>query len=394
MRILTPNYVDNSQTSYFEGSPPTVNNWSQNYGNDVRERTSNPGYRVAIAKHQDASSPYHREVHNAEWALVTDSGYTYVSGKRYAVGGSTRCSGGLYFPVSLPSNGNTIAAEDIALKRLKAKLATDVGAFKSLVPLGEYKELRGMVHSSSEVTADFLKAAITIKQRGGIRRMRKALSQLWLQYSFAVAPTIGAISDLSESIVKTLDRDHVITQYGQKTVRWQENQPRGGPYGHHTGASLYSSGAQLSHSYRVRYTAGHLVRIQSLNNYRSDHFGFTSKDVISAAYELTPFSWVADYFSNMGDVLEDVFSGLSGSTFYCTKSVKYERHTQCHVSSVWTPPSYGTVGHGTTRAYDMIFDRSVMGTIPHRSFRIKSMDEIRTNAIPKLLNLVSILGSK
>jgi hypothetical protein len=386
--------ADSSHLWYFEDSPTNEKRGLQSYGNNIITTNSVNNYRALIARRGDASSPYFRSAHTALLARVSSSGYQTVGARAYKVGGFSTWHAGLLSANSIPTNSMTAAANDIALKRIKQKLATDVGAFKTLVPLGEHKELTGMVRSSSEVTADFLKAAISIKKRGGIRRMRKALSQLWLQYSFAVAPTIGAISDLAESIQKTQDRDHTIALYGQKTVNWLESADSAGFTTHHSGARIGGGVRQYSHSYRVRYSGGFLVRIQSLNNYASKHFGITAGDVVSAGYELTPFSWVGDYFTNLGDVLEDVFSSPEGSTYYLTKTEKYTRMASCTVTPVMDAGTSGSGLPGVNTTYDMIFSRSVLGSLPHRGLRIKTLDEIRTNAIPKVLNLVSILGSK
>lgn len=398
-RILMTNYETE------DGKVILHTNSYNNFGTDTQNGFVNTEYRQQIARKADASTGYTRIAHEFSPEPVIAEGRVYNSvTKRYYDRYSHKClTGGITPLTSLPSNSEVTSCDDIALKRIKGKLARDEAHFKALVPVGEIKELKNLVRSTAESTSDFLKSAeglLTSTKKGrAIKKLSRAASKAWLNYSFAISPTIGMISDIADSINATLNRDHDIKLYGQKTVGWTDTLPGAGSVMMSGNCIISASNIQRQHRYSCRYTAGFRVAIQSLVNYGQIHAGLTAGDIFSAAYELTPFSWVVDYFTTTGDALEDFFQAPSGSTYFCTKSVKYLRN-----STVSFTPSKNSGAHSLTSVWgvpvtqtakELYFSRSVLGSLPHRSFRFKTPDEIvGINVVSKLLNLASVLGAK
>jgi len=398
--ISTPVKVDSSHQYFMQDNPNDIYVGMQTFGTRVKNGFKDPDWRIKVARREDATQSYYLRDYDVKLANVSSSGVyaTSLTSKRYNVSGSRTWEGGLTAFTDIPSNSEVSAANDIALKRIKGKLARDTAHFKSLVPLGEIKELRELAHTTNKQTSAFLSSVYELgvgRKVRTLKKVRRAVSGLWLNYSFAIAPTISMMQDIAESINKTLERDHHIVLHGQKTVEWKSRYSSIGSTNSHKGAIIVASPVDHYHKYRVRYTAGFLVRIQSLNNYAAIHSGFTAGEVFSTAYELSPFSWVLDYVSTVGDVLEDVFEATSGETYYCTKSYKYT--CESHVSLTPLPSNIYSNCRGPTVqnvCKTVIFGREKLGSLPHRSFRMKTNDEIGINAIPKLLNLAAILAAR
>jgi hypothetical protein len=378
---------------------------SSDFGNQVQNGFINTEYRQQIARNTDASTAYTRIAHNfSPIPVIAEGRYWSPVYLRHYDRYSSKCmTGGITPLTALPTGTHITACDDIALKRIKGKLARDEAHFKSLVPIGEIKELKNLVRSTAETTEDFLKSAgnlFTSTSKGrALKKLTRAASRAWLNYSFAISPTVGMISDIAESINATLNRDHHIKLYGQKTVGWTDTLPGVSSFMMSGACDIIASNVQRQHRYSCRYTAGFAVAIQSLVNYGQIHAGLTASEVFSTAYQLTPFSWVLDYFSTTGDALEDFFQAPSGTTYFCTKSVKYLRQ-----STVSLTPRKSVSAHAKTSLYgasvtqtakEIYFSRSVLGSLPHRSFRFKTPDEtVGINVVNKLLNLASVLGAK
>lgn len=362
-------------------------------GNDIKIGNRNPNFRLFLNTKKDASSYYKIVEHRIEQHPLFCS--TSVNPTTY----NTR---ELYYlnNLALLSSPPAVftSADDRALKKLKGKLARDLDEFKSLVPLGEIKETRGLVQSTAKVTEDFLKSVLELK-RGRPRKFLSSVSKAWLQWSFAISPTVSDTQQLLSSISSHLNRqDFIGRYYGSHSIKWKSQLHPATPNVVAALGGFWNFGPwQAEHSYDVQFTAGVKFDLLSSNDYSAaDKFGVgTIGEFVPLVWELTAFSWIGDYFTTMGDFLSDTFSAKGGNTFYCTKSAKYKCVAQC--DAVYAPQFTFTrlnEKHNQPQFYyNTNFERSVLAQIPHRTMRFKTLDEIGINGVNRLFNLSSILLS-
>jgi hypothetical protein len=298
---------------------------------------------------------------------------------------------------------------DLALKRLKNKLANAENHFKALVPLGEVGELRSLVKGMAEQTERTIKAIRDLRKGHFTRALQylkspkkaarfakqahREVSQAWLSYSFGIAPLQAdakALGTAIETLLYEGARNLVIRGSAYKT--WNTfHEEEGLPL--ITGCSFKVKTLQ-NHNLRYTYTAGVKLKIASGNNYTAaNHLGFSLNDVPSALWELTAFSWIVDYFTTAGEYLDDVFSSKSSDTMYCNLSTKYWCSTQASLIPVPGTKYSVQVAGGYATSRFTSFTRTSYGEIPFRALRIKSVDEIGKNALNRLLNLTSVIGS-
>lgn len=381
----------------------TVSNSLVRY--NEKHGTDDKDYRSKIAKRANATNAY---VHygNSNYR----SGFAYTSTLYlYTVGANTswydyRCSSYLAPPSnpygwgSLPPDSVIRASKDIALKRIKSRIQDDVKQFQSLVPLGELRELRGTLRGITGVTENLLTSLVSLK-RGNIKEAYKRASDLWLTYSFGVSPMISDAQSLAEAIAASLERSKTARYTGSHELKWtlpvQSLKSDSDNFGHHR----YDMGWQCEYS--VKYIAATNLLVASSNNYGiSDQFGLSLGNVLPALWELTIGSWVVDYFTTAGAYFEDVFSTNPVNTLYLMSCERFRAKLYSNYSFEWAPltstaprrSSYSSSTKPESEYY--MFKRTPLNQLPKRSLRFKTADEIGANAVKRVLNLASLLGSR
>lgn len=300
---------------------------------------------------------------------------------------------------SLPyTNGipSDAALRDIALKRYKSAFSENYQEFQSLLPLAEIRETRNLVKTTADLTERTLLLLLELK-KGKAKRadIVKLASEIWLQYSFAISPTIGDIIALTEVVTDHLTRNDKMMRLSKGASKeWRgtssayDQQFITDCYLDSTMENYYSLGYRFTGAYNLLLTTGNDYNLR-------ERMGFSLGALPSVAWELIPFSWVFDYFGTVGAYLEDIFSSPPGKTVYLVESRKYKRIATTSGKLKPTHPSY-RIRFQECVPEIMIqyaFTRTVLADLPHRSLRFKTVDEIGKNALSKVLNLASILGA-
>lgn len=388
-----------SQDHYWTGSintsstnPAITERFTMNTEAEVISGSSLPNWRELIASGRNASTNYSRTSIQQRHAYFDHRGRTI-----YDPPGKWQRQQA-YWNAGLPrtlSPASDSALQDIALARLKRKLADDTGHFEALVPLAEIGELRGLVRATATSAITMTRGLLEIKQ-GRFKDAAKRASDLWLTWSFGISPTINDTQAAIDAVAAYYDKSKSGVRYkhysGTASKRWKETFSAVGTQT--INQVSISSRASLYHNLSYRYIAGILPAVKgSLNYGANEQFGFDFKALPSVGWELVPFSWVADYFGTMGAYLEDTFTANSGTTVYCVLCKKYEAHGISQISG--PQPSAYAVMLGASQRNGFLryrhFSRTSVGSLPHRALRFKTVDEIGLNSVNKLLNLASIL---
>lgn len=117
-------------------------------------------------------------------------------------------------------------------------------------------------------------------------------------------------------------------------------------------------------------------------------------------WELTPYSWIADYFGTVGAYLDDAFVSYPGKLGYLNLIRRYSMTSDINYSFNAT--------EGTSSYKNYVLDqyvlpdvfnyaritRTPLTAIPHRVLRLKTKDELAQHALNKLLNLTALLKPK
>lgn len=229
------------------------------------------------------------------YCMDSDSGYGDLDG---------RGSVSLWFPPQpyLPT------ADAVALKRFNAALEQVVSPFTGGVFLGELRETVQLLKGRS---LDLL----SVIQRDHARLKRiatrvkktpaKAIADAWLEYSFGWRPFIADVESAKEALLQ--DRSKTVKiRGGGKAVSADVSHSM--VYFGHGGfeatrtivtknatSVLYKGAVDLS-----LITAGYSSDMR-------ERFGLTLRQFVPTAWELLPYSFIADYFMNIGDIINGVF---------------------------------------------------------------------------------------
>jgi len=207
---------------------------------------------------------------------------------------------------------------------------------------------------------------------------------------------IGQAAALGEALAAFNSEPRVQQYYGKAEKTWKTYQKNLGSLaiGAHTACNHQLA---VQHILSYKYSSGVELNVRSANNYNdiADHFGLEFSDIVSAAWELTPYSWAVDYFVNLGQYLSDNLSSPGGKTIYCTLATKYEARkiytfgpvivgNDPTISDVVFHQREFVVTEGT-------FTRTISDNIPTVNLHFKSIDAIAAHSFNKTLNLLSVL---
>jgi hypothetical protein len=368
---------------------------------DFKSGSNNPGWRDKITRHVDASSAYSRHVFQEYTPGVTvGRTRTKATGVTagYQVEGFARDEGtnGTIAFVSLADS----SLQNTALSRLKDKLRSQTSAANVMAPIAELGELHRTIVQLATFTSDTLESLLELR-KGRTRRVNKLWKNTWLNWNFGIKPLISDVNSAGQAIASFLSRQDL-------TYPIHGSAKRDGmfSYAPNFASNVAPIGATAdgiggaAYKLSYRYTGAFNSKMRSANDYSAfNHLGVDLEHIPYTLWELTGFSWMADYFSNIGNYLEDRFYCPPGNLVFLNLTRKYEvtfnnfmtykviPGNPNNIDMIYVHPSVSTIKYKEV-------DRSVLGTLPHVALDFYRVDRIGQAAVTKLLNLVAVMRKR
>jgi hypothetical protein len=355
--------------------------------------TKDTDWKIKVAKQQNAANAYTR----SKWVYaipyyVRAAGHVQRVSTRYKTGAIRISLSGYTY---LSGSTDSVLA-DQAVARYKRKLQSSLGNAQALVPTVELRELRKTISASASYSYDFVIALSKIRKTRGLSFVRY-MQDKWLTYSFGIAPLVSDTLSLLKAVNSYMERPRGLHRIRSSAVkRWVTGGKSDAsvPYGFLTRIST-----QVDHELRYTLDSGIDFSILAGNNYSlSEHLGLSEfgAKFPGLLWELTPYSWVFDYFTTVGAYLDDTFVIPKGSTKYLTRTRKYVATGIDTPDVVPDPVNFGAhVLHQKNLEPGyfqfVIAQREVLTSLPHAALRFRTVDEMGRNGVTKLLNLVSLL---
>lgn len=225
-----------------------------------------------------------------------------------------------------PSNLSVTDADHKARMRLMKDLADKRRAFQGMTFVGELSKtiqgLRNPAQAFRRSLDDWINSAKKQNPKRGLDNLNRALSGSWLEYVYGISPLIGDLENAKEALARTLDRYENLYQRFSSVGEAEKI---------HVGDYLWAYGNDEDWMFRYRtreykqatvkyYGQVYTAAILGNSVAQRQNLGFTLRDFAPTVWELIPYSFVIDYFSNIGDLIE-ACSTYTGDVAWISKGI-------------------------------------------------------------------------
>lgn len=218
-------------------------------------------------------------------------------------------------PPSFPTLDNPVMGVGVATNRAAIaflKHARSVQSeFSSPIFLGELRETLRMIRNPAaglrNLADSFLKDVKTAKKKTP-KKWKKNLGGMWLEYAFGWTPLISDISEgykAYSSLAKSRDGEQKpVSGHGIEEVEVPSRTATNYPFYFGTGGLMYGGNNYVGKDRCVVKYRGMVVRrVDVTLRDKLSRVGFNAEEFIPTVWELLPWSFLVDYFTNIGDVL-------------------------------------------------------------------------------------------
>lgn len=294
---------------------------------DFREGEKMPNYKSKIAAGQQAATPYRRE---ATKYLERGDGYLLATYKdAYGRPGAyidsvtgNACSAGPTLDV--PAKWNTAKAEAVALSKIYKKIESELSHLNSAAVVAEFADVVRQFGSPFSAMVSLhhrhLNRLYLEKRRlsgsTSFKRVKllEIAAQTWLEMSFGLLPLINDTKQIAEAIRRWQDeaeeevlqklRSRIMSRAAADEVELIVQPVT------NLNDQIFSSlqrTRKTSWNARCQYVVGlqgSLETAYGSNDRLIEILGFKPGDFIPAAWEVVPWSWLVDYFTNIQEILQ------------------------------------------------------------------------------------------
>jgi hypothetical protein len=325
--------VDSIATTY-DGSGGSTdfsrNTRNQQTFTDQASGWFNPSWRQEVRNGQNATTPFDGVAYSEEpknfFTAVYDVTWLDPSSKQK--GGTKAEAFGTWYPASPPSGTPSSSVVTSVENRCIAQFLNNAESVQSSIEagqdIGEYKETLHSIHKPLATLQDSLVNYLSQlrklkKSSRNPAKLRKLLADTYLEFHFGWQPLVDDIA-------------HLIADCGQ--YRFPEYPVKGSAHNvYQADTNTYQIGfpffpdslranSTTTCTYSCRIKGA--IRARNYDNGRSSlvsSLQLTPDRWIPTAWDLLPYSWIADYFVNIGDILQGL-SFVSSSLIWGCKTTR------------------------------------------------------------------------
>lgn len=229
--------------------------------------------------------------------------------------------------------------DNVALGNFLKSANEAASPFKGMVFLGELKETLKMLKRPASALRDgfstYLKRARREQRRYGRRLAAKGMAGMWLENALGWQPLLGSIEQAVNAYSAYQAAVETYRAFGKCKLNL------GGSTGSAVSGFLAPNyfytrrTEQALYKGEVRYVG---VTKNAFNGIQVDPArrvaelsGFRLAEFVPTVWELIPHSFVVDYFSNIGDILNGMHA-LANTWVYYTRAQELQASYRCHES--------------------------------------------------------------
>lgn len=254
----------------------------------------------------------------------------------------------------------SVDAEYEAKKKFFQEIRDKRTAFEGMTFIGELgetlrmlrKPLGGFRRGLDDYVDTVKKRSRNIKRRRGesrdssLRRINSMLADTWLEKSFGWAPMINDVKNIGEVLERQIDRYESLYQryYVQSIVDVPTGEiPLTTDLSFLAGLKAYGWSYKARCVFYTRHSVRYYGQVYTAAQRSADvvrkTMGFTANDFVPTVWELIPYSFLADYFANIGDLIS-MASTYTGDVAWVAKGVSVDAVAKTQLRSYsFTPPT-------------------------------------------------------
>lgn len=324
METKTSNYSWSESCSLSAYFPTSSGSGSTVADSKSFTRLSRSNWRDGIKRHYPVGNAYGFTKITRE--PTTISGIATVSRPSpnyklvpFTVSGTTGYSFGT---VAYDTSSLIAAAKTDALGKFMSKANGDTAG---LVMAGELKDSLKLFHprcsSMVKLTTTYYRSFRKIFTNSRFRSaFLRDLNNLYLEWTYGIAPFMSDMESANSAIQHIINND----MYRRDSGKGYSSDSA------YTTTSVQTTGAghftfrfrtKVDINVEVSIKGGRHVYADWTSDALAQNFGFNLHSVPSAAWELTPYSFVVDYFSNVGSLISAI-TGTNQHHYFVTTSTK------------------------------------------------------------------------
>jgi len=224
-----------------------------------------------------------------------------------------------------PGAPSTSIANTSALTSLTKRLSSELTSFQGGVFVGEIKETIHLIrHPLDGLRRGLSKHLDLVAKRGKrirkLSNMKSMIAETWLETSFGVKPLLADIDDAAK-VLADFVTDPKSREFKTLTAKGSHQTARDAELLNCAGV-LYSAFIN-AHALRTRSsTVKYLTCIgvsPSVRPFALQKIGVNFANFVPTLWELIPYSFVVDYFTNVGDII----NGLANLTANVLWTIKW-----------------------------------------------------------------------
>lgn len=282
-----------------------------------------PGWRERVKRHESATNGMSGSIQNIDFHPGQAS-YSYKRGTddefNYSVSGAIVANHDKAAWLSFDVD-QVVEVKSVADIRFINRYNSLRSAFESGVFTGEIREtlnaLRHPLKSFRSSMSEYLERSRKLKrsygtntgrrsrvnnaarsEEGAKRRLLGALGDSYLEFRFGIRPILGDINNIAKALNRPLETYETFSASAEKefkdTSHWG-SRTFGGT------AWVLTSDDDLT-AYEAK-CVGQIAHHNGATARSMENFGVMPERFVPTLYELLPYSWLADYFTNLGDIV-------------------------------------------------------------------------------------------
>lgn len=294
-----------------------------------------------------------------------------------------------------------LSAENQARTNFYAHLAGEQAQFKGMVFTGELREtLRAIRHPAQALRrgiGDYLSYVRKHGWKQPLSRRQSWVRRTWLEWSYGWAPLINdcdtAIQEFYHS--KWIRPIFVMVRGRGRQYRLISSEAAAKNLGYGFHISWQNTLQQLA---EVKYYG--IIKSHGNGISNAHHYGFSPWEFVPTLWELIPYSFLVDYFTNIGNIISSwsyrwigcdwAARGSKKATVSSTEKVKFYYFADYYNPDDYTHWMDGDPGSLVVERADILREPSVSVPLPEFQVKVPGMDSLKwINILALSANLAS-----